>query len=390
MNAKSHPTLGIVTALGIEFLAMETLLDSAESIHLKGIGKSILGEIRSSEGGVHNVVLIEAGIGNNMSAIQSEKLRNLFPSIETFVMVGIAGACPNHLKVEDHVRLGDIVAVGSNGIIQYDFLKKVGNESQHRNPPRPPSSSFLRSVLTLKREEETNLFPWNSLIEQAINRLGKKWDRPGLSKDILHDTLGNKVKHPKDELRQNGKPRAFIGTIASGNTLLKDPVLRDELRDKFGAKAVEMEASGLADASWLAEVNYYAVRGTCDYCDQHKNDLWQKYAAVVAAAYTKSIISSMPGIIEEEAMVIPLPNEAVSPLMGNKKNNISLTSIEEALADLKKAYPNENEVILLAFRFNELQKRNRHKTISESRFQLQQNQLFDDILGLIQALEKRL
>jgi nucleoside phosphorylase len=68
----------------------------------------------------------------------------------------------------------------------------------------------------------------------------------------------------------------------------------DQLRDKFKVKAIEMEASGIANATWNREVGYLVVRGICDYCDSHKNDDWQQYAAVVAAAYTRALIESMP------------------------------------------------------------------------------------------------
>jgi len=67
--------------------------------------------------------------------------------------------------------------------------------------------------------------------------------------------------------------------VASANALLKDPVRRDSLRDKFEIKAVEMEGSGIADATWDHEKGYLVVRGICDYCDSHKNDDWQEYAA---------------------------------------------------------------------------------------------------------------
>ncbi len=84
-----------------------------------------------------------------------------------------------------------------------------------------------------------------------------------------------------------------MGTIAAANTLLKNPLIRDELRNKFNVKAVEMETSGIADATWNHGVGYLAVRGICDYCDSKKNNIWQKYAAVVAAAYTKSLLESI-------------------------------------------------------------------------------------------------
>lgn len=68
---------------------------------------------------------------------------------------------------------------------------------------------------------------------------------------------------------------------------------RDALRDKFGVRAVEMEGSGIADATWSHEKGYLAIRGICDYCDAHKNDAWQEYAAAVAAGYTRALLESI-------------------------------------------------------------------------------------------------
>ena len=55
--------------------------------------------------------------------------------------------------------------------------------------------------------------------------------------------------------------------------------------------AVEMEGSGIADAAWVAGQHYLVIRGICDYCDDKKNDAWQGYAAVAAAAYARVVIS---------------------------------------------------------------------------------------------------
>lgn len=46
----------------------------------------------------------------------------------------------------------------------------------------------------------------------------------------------------------------FRGAIASSHVLLENPKRRELLRDTFGVKAVEMEGSGIADATWMHEV----------------------------------------------------------------------------------------------------------------------------------------
>ena len=41
-------------------------------------------------------------------------------------------------------------------------------------------------------------------------------------------------------------------------------------------------------------IGYLVVRGICDYCDAHKNDTWQNYAAPAAAAYVRALLEALP------------------------------------------------------------------------------------------------
>jgi hypothetical protein len=104
------------------------------------------------------------------------------------------------------------------------------------------------------------------------------------------------IRHPKDPWRDQHptSPRIHLAAIGSANTLLKDAALRDRLRDEHGVRAIEMEGSGTADAAWSARRDYLVIRGICDYCDTHKNDDWQHYAALVAAAYARALIENLP------------------------------------------------------------------------------------------------
>jgi hypothetical protein len=58
-------------------------------------------------------------------------------------------------------------------------------------------------------------------------------------------------------------------------------------------RAVEMEASGIADAAWTLEIGYFVVRGISDYCDKNKNDVWRYYAAAVSAAYCRALLEEI-------------------------------------------------------------------------------------------------
>ncbi|KAK0762687.1 hypothetical protein N5P37_005505 [Trichoderma harzianum] len=66
---------------------------------------------------------------------------------------------------------------------------------------------------------------------------------------------------------------------------MKDAILRDKLVANRGVLCFEMEAAGL--------MNHFpclVIRGICDYSDSHKNDKWQGYAAMTAAAYARALL----------------------------------------------------------------------------------------------------
>lgn len=75
------------------------------------------------------------------------------------------------------------------------------------------------------------------------------------------------------------------GTIASADKVMRHGVTRDKIRKKYGVLCFEMEAAGL-----MNDFPCLVVRGICDYSDSHKHKIWQRYAAAVAAAYTKELL----------------------------------------------------------------------------------------------------
>ena len=146
----------------------------------------------------------------------------------------------------------------------------------------PAKHKMLEAVGYLDAAELTGNRPWNGLIDRGCEVL--KIRMPSKETDVLHSSTNPRetVEHPNDPKRQPECPRLFRGPIAAANILLKDPIRRDRLRDTHGVKAVEMEGSGIADATWHHEQGYLVVRGVCDYCDMSKGDDWQAYAAVAA------------------------------------------------------------------------------------------------------------
>ncbi|MEW5801751.1 MAG: 5'-methylthioadenosine/S-adenosylhomocysteine nucleosidase, partial [bacterium] len=290
------PTIGIITALPKEYAAVEVafeeIIQNRKPYTVPGLGagrRYLLGEVPAAQGSgrhsssKHSIVFLSlVGMGTNIAAVQSTILFEHFPNVKAVIMVGIAGGIPNPEKADDHVRLGDIVISDRGGVIQYDFIKEEHDKIKVRNPPLPPSARLLEAVRFLEKEEVRGNRPWVNHIEHIMKVL--QTARPGEEADTLLSSKNRKkkVNHPEDPKRIKGQPRVFIGPVGSSNTLQKNPVKRDMLRDKYGVKAIEMEASGVADAAWTQERGYLIIRGICDYCDSNKNDLWQLYAAIVA------------------------------------------------------------------------------------------------------------
>jgi nucleoside phosphorylase len=90
----------------------------------------------------------------------------------------------------------------------------------------------------------------------------------------------------KRQAREDVNPAFWYGVIASGDTLVKNAAARDRMGRELGALCVEMEAAGL-----MNDFPCIVIRGICDYADSHKNDAWQKYAALTAAAYAKELLA---------------------------------------------------------------------------------------------------
>ncbi|RSL81850.1 hypothetical protein CEP52_017101 [Fusarium oligoseptatum] len=86
----------------------------------------------------------------------------------------------------------------------------------------------------------------------------------------------------------------------SGNSVIKNATRRDQLAREHGVLCFEMEAAGVVNA-----VSCLVIRGICDYCDVHKNDNWQNYAAATAAAYSKlllGVVARKQGNAEEQRL----------------------------------------------------------------------------------------
>ncbi|MDH2355608.1 5'-methylthioadenosine/S-adenosylhomocysteine nucleosidase [Bradyrhizobium sp. SSUT112] len=281
----------IITALPKENAAVRATLDEMSSLgkdndsNLYCVGTFVKGADR------REIILASAGVGKaNAATVTTNALRS-FPTIDHIVMVGIAGGCPNPESADEDVHLGDIVYSSNAGIIEYDYVKETREGRKTRSSLQRPSARLLQAGSQLATRELMSERPWEATLSHAIIKLGDKFARPPAESDVLH--AGGKPV-PRSTSKSNVLPRVLGGAIGTADTLLKHDTTRDQLHESFNIRAVEMEASGLQNAAWSHGKDVFVVRGICDYCDEHKNDIWQNYSALVAAAYTRALVEEMP------------------------------------------------------------------------------------------------
>jgi len=286
--------IAVVCALPVEFAAAATIFAAQPTESPAGADPNSysVATLRARTGGTHELVLVlMPEMSNNYAAAVTAHLMRSYSDIGFVIMCGIAAGIPTPRNAETHVRLGDVVTVSEGGVIQYDKGRQVGQHFEQRGNSAKPSARLLGISKRLEAMHMTGDFPW----EQYLH-LGERipnGSRPSARTDRL--LTG---RHPRGDARRPSVPRIHSGAIGSANLLMRNATMRDDLAKRFSIKAIEMEASGLADAAWLSDVPYFIVRGVCDYADSLKNDRWHAYAAVAAASYVRALIEELPGSIE--------------------------------------------------------------------------------------------
>jgi len=299
--------VGIITALPLELTAARACLDE---VHGKPHWKNPSDTNTYSLGriGDHKVVLacLPTGVyGTTSAAIVASQMLSSFPSIRFGLMVGIGGGAPG----EKHdIRLGDIVVSEPSGqysgVVQYDLGKRTATGFQLKGCLNKPPQVLLNAVARLKSDAMMGMDDIGTYLSEIVTKypsMKTKFSYQDAENDRLFqpDHLhvpgetscdAGVVRVVDREPRPDTRPRVHYGLVASGNSLMKDSVTRDELAQSYGVLCFEMEAAGLMD-----NFPCLVIRGICDYSDSHKNDLWQEYAAATAAAYAKNLLSLMDG-----------------------------------------------------------------------------------------------
>ncbi|KAH6681171.1 hypothetical protein F5X68DRAFT_243307 [Plectosphaerella plurivora] len=292
-NPKKY-TVGWICALDTEFVAARAFLDEEHDASELVVTDNDNNSYALGMVSRHNVVIAvlpDGQYGTTTAATVARSMMHSFTNVRIGLMVGIGGGAPSSRR---DIRLGDVVvnrtAGGLGGVLQYDYgatLQALGfkNTSFLNQSPE-----VLRaSVAALRATYEMKGHQLEKSVEMALGNIKKrsKYKRPPSratgSTGRMYYTRPNRDEEDDD-------PVIHYGLIASGNSLVKDANMRDRLADEQDVLCFEMEAAGL--------MNHFpclVIRGICDYCDSHKNKDWQGFAAMMAAAYAKDLLSRSRG-----------------------------------------------------------------------------------------------
>ncbi|CAI7672767.1 unnamed protein product [Penicillium viridicatum] len=240
--------------------------------------------------------------GSTPAVATAKEMLFTFPKIRIGLLVGIGAGIPDYDDELD-IRLGDVV-IGSSpesgGVVVYDLGKiRDGTFESLSVLNRPPKSlGTALGKLQAVHENRSNLVAY--YVEEMLKKhpfMRTKYAHPGPSNDRLFQPNYPHIAGARNcnkcdssqqverEPRPDEYPIIHYGTIASGNMVVKDALLREELKEKHGAICLEMEAAGL-----MNNFPCVVIRGISDYGDSHKNDRWQRFAAAAAAGCAKELM----------------------------------------------------------------------------------------------------
>lgn len=288
---KGDYSVGWVSALPLELRAALACLDEQHATLSRDRDDHntyVFGRVHQ-----HNIVLAclpSGDYGNNSAANVAVHMRRSFPGIQILLLVGIAGGVP----FPADVRLGDVV-VGQR-IIQHDLGKELpGGDFQHTGAANSLHSA-IGSTLSLLRAtiEPPFIKPILDSMQIARPYLRRALGRSRLVDVLYHESYEHFRGKPtcascdrsqlvvREDREYEDEPVVHFGTITSGDQVIKDAKLRDQIGQAHEALCIKMEAAGLKH-----DLPSLVVRGICGYADSHKNKEWQDYAAATAATFAK-------------------------------------------------------------------------------------------------------
>lgn len=307
LSSLSHNdyTVAWVCALPLELAAAKSMLDETHRpLPQLPTDRNVysLGSISS-----HNVVItcLPFGVyGVTSAATVLANIMATFAQLQFCLMVGIGGGVPSDRA---DIRLGDVVVskptAASSGVIQYDYGKSLSNgRFQRTGSLNKPPQILLAAASQMQSDHMIGKIAIKQIILDILEKNQQMKDQfsPPNEDWLFHATYNHKDSASDcstcdlNQLvnripRVSDEPYIHYGVIASGNQVMKDAQTRDRMAQEAGILCFEMEAAGLMDL-----LPCLVIRGISDYCDSHKHNRWQGYAALAAAASAKLLLSITP------------------------------------------------------------------------------------------------
>lgn len=336
-SCRAEFEIAIICALGSEYAAVEEIVDEFWDDQGDIYGKAPEDRNNYSTGriGRHDVVLLSLTERGKIEASRAAAdMRLSYTGVKLALFVGVCGAVPQytHGMGIREILLGDVI-VGHTSF-PYDFGRLYGDRFR---PKTVEIGSLARSRKEIRAL--TNIYEQRRTKGILENRLGQilkdvqasvakkgypgEYDCPGIDEDKLfkpdyrHRHLDRSdcecsgssrdidlvcdgaIKATCAELQCDERemvvrkrkrlpdtmPMLHVGSIASGDWVMKSGTKRDEVAKSHGVISFEMEGAGIWD-----ELPCLVVKGVADYADSHKSKDWQRYAAATAACATKAIL----------------------------------------------------------------------------------------------------
>lgn len=211
-------TIGIIAAMQEEMNEIKKIMNN--------IQEKTIYELKFYEGTIDNknIVLVESGVGKVNAARTTQVLIDNY-KIDAVINVGSAGSANQELQI------GDIV-IGKT-LVQHDFdITAFGHPK-----------GYISNVGEKIKSDE-NLI---KSMEQTIENL------------------------------QNKEFKIKIGTIASGDIFCTEPKMKEKIRDKFNADAIEMEGAAIAQVCKLDNVPVLVIRSISDSPNGNNNITFEQY-----------------------------------------------------------------------------------------------------------------
>ena len=210
--------IGVIAAMNEEMIEIKKIMTSIKQINVY--------ELKFFEGKINDkkVILVEAGIGKVNAARVTQILIDKF-EVGSIINIGSAAAANNELGI------GDIV-IGKT-VVQHDFdITAFGHPK-----------GYISNV-GIKIESSPELI---NKMESVVNSINKD---------------ESKIK---------------IGTIASGDIFCTDIKMKQKIRKKFKADAIEMEGAAIAQVCKLCNIPFIIIRGISDTPDGNNNITFEQY-----------------------------------------------------------------------------------------------------------------